>query len=147
MKPFLAATLLACFLNVVSFTAEARNSDILHACKLLLTKKWPQWDFAPVSAEVAESAKERKESATITYGDFNGDSRKDVAMLIHTNAQPNRRLIAICLTNPKKPRLAIINKPYCSDGIELSHKGRQYYNFETEAEGTYQYDGVACCWR
>jgi len=83
--------------------------------------------------------------------DFDGDGRKDVALLIQDGANPdpqypgrgNSLHIAVCLNTTKGFRLYLIDNPYCGDGIATSPKGGRYYDYNTDKKGTFRHDGVA----
>lgn len=132
-------------------THHAIADDILHACETKLTAKFKQWRFAPVMQDVAEFAKAQHKDPTVTHGDFDGDGRRDIALLIQDGANPNPDYpgrddslhIAVCLNTRAGIRLYLIDKPYCGDGITLSAKGQTYYDYDTGREGTYRLDGVS----
>lgn len=123
----------------------------MHACEARITAKYDQWRFAPVTADVAEFAKSLHENPTMTAGDFDGDGRTDVALLIQDGPHPDpdypRRLdsmhIAVCLNREAGVDLLTIDQPYCGDGITRAPKGAPYYDFVTGKKGTYLLDGVS----
>jgi len=124
---------------------------MLRACEAQVAIKYKQWRFAPVSREVAEAARKSKQDPTKVYGDFDGNGRKDIALLIQDGPSPDpdypRRLdslhIAVCLSGSAGVRLSLIDKPYCGDGIALARKGRPYHDFVTDQDGAYRFDGVS----
>ena len=67
-------------------------------------------------------------SPTRVPGDFNGDGRRDVALLVLDGLVPNPgypdRLdvlrIAVCMNTSLGVTLFVIDKPYCGDGISVS---------------------------
>jgi len=130
---------------------HADEKDILQVCETQLSIKFTIWRFAPVTPEVAAFAKSIHEDPTITYGDFDGDGRKDVALLIQNGDNPEsgypRRLdslnIAICLNTKGGVKLYLIDKPYCGDGITRAPKGQLYYDYDTGKRGTHRLDGVS----
>lgn len=126
------------------------DNVMISKCETQITKKFPHWRRASVANEVAEWAKSRGESPTEIYGDFDGNTYRDVALLIQVGQNPKNdypeRLdslhIAICLNNPPSVTLHLIDKPYCGDLIVLSPKGRRYYDYAAEKTGRYPIDGV-----
>ena|SRR5579885_1452784 len=141
--------LLAAALGAPVTSSASNRSVLLHACEAQVAGKFHRWRFAPVTPDVAEYAKDRHENPTITFGDFDGDGRKDVALLVQEGSSPQAdypaRLdslhIAVCL-NQKHVTLLTIEKLYCGDGITLTPKGQRYYDFETDREGNYPLDGI-----
>src|SRR5579862_8361916 len=143
--------LLALFVPLPALKAAAQmdESSLVRSCEVQISAKLRQWRIAPVSREVEESAKSANESPTTVFADFDGDSRKDVALLIMEGPDANpdypQRLdvlhIAFCLNTGSEVKLHLIDKPYCGDGITLSRKGDPYYDFETDTKGIYARDG------
>jgi len=144
------AALFGCLCSTSAFAVQADEQQIVRGCKTQVSTKFRQWHLARVPAEVDQFVKSRNESATMVRGDFDGDTRRDVAMLLVEGADPDPQPparssllhIAVCLNTASGMRLYIIERPYCSDGIALSPKGRSYHDFERETEGTYRFDGV-----
>jgi hypothetical protein len=129
---------------------QVDESSLLRSCEMQISGKFRQWHIAPVTQEVEESAKGANESPTRVFADFDGDGRKDVALLIIEGSNANsgypQRLellhIAVCLNAGSDVKLRLIDMPYCGDGITLSRKGAPYYDFETDKEGVYALDGI-----
>jgi hypothetical protein len=151
MSRYLIA-LLAFMLFLQFRQAYADETNILEACETQLSVKFTIWRFAAVTPDVAAFAKSHHEDPTITYGDFDGDGRKDdVALLIQTGNNPEpgypRRLdslqIAVCLNTKAGVKLYLVGKPYCGDGITLAPKGEIYYDYDKGKKGTYRLDGVS----
>ena len=150
MHRHLALSLLAGLLWPNIMQAQSPELSLLRDCESRITAKWKQWKLATVPKEVAEYASTRQENPTIVYGDFDGDRRGDVALLIQVGASPspdyperlNSLHIAVCLNAPGGLMLHLIDKPYCGDGIALRAKGTAYYDHETEQRGVYQNDGI-----
>ena len=128
----------------------ATEDNIIGKCETLVSKKFSQWRKASVTSEVAEWARSRGESPTEIYGDFDGNTDQDVALLIQVGSNPkntyperlNSLYIAVCLNNPPLVTLYLIDRLYCGDLITLSHKGKSYYNYETGKTGRYPLDGI-----
>ena len=137
----------------VKAAAQLDQPALTRACEVRISAKFRQWRIAPVSSDVKEFAKRLNQNPTAVFGDFDGDGRKDAALLIMEgpdgpDANPDypRRLevlhIAVCMNTSSDVKLYVIDKLYCGDGIALSKKGARYHDFETETEGTYKLDGV-----
>jgi hypothetical protein len=147
----LIVTLSIPLIFTLSCEVFAGDEAVLHACQKVVAKKFTQWRFAPLTDEVAEYAKSQHINPTVTYGDFDGDGRNDVALLIQHGANPdpqypgrgNSLHIAVCLNTLKGFKFYLIDNPYCGDGIATSLKGRRYYDYNTDKKGTFRHDGVA----
>jgi hypothetical protein len=130
--------------------AQTEDALLIGACNAQISAKLVQWRLAPVSREVEEFAKNRNVSPTRVSGDFDGDGRADIALLVFIGPVPipdypvrlDALQIAVCMNARAGVRLFVIDKPYCGDGIALSRRGGRYYDFEKQAEGTYKLDGV-----
>jgi len=137
-------------LAVSAVMAQTEVPSLMAACNAQISAKFPQWRLAPVSRDVEEFAKNQKVSPTRVSGDFDGDGRADIALLVFSGPVPvpdypdrlNALHIAVCMNTRVGVRLFVIDKPYCGDGIAVSRRGDRYYDFEKEAEGTYKVDGV-----
>ena len=110
---------------------QTNETALVRSCEAQISGKFRQWRIAPV--------KEPDRNQTRLFADFDGDGRRDVALLITTGAD---RHIAICLNTRSALKLYLIDKPYCNDGIAISRKGVRYYDFENDKEGVYARDGV-----
>jgi hypothetical protein len=151
MNRFLFAIFIVFMISTLSCQAQALEKSNLLVCEAQLTAKFTIWRFAPVTPDVAAFAKDRHEDPTVTYGDFDGDGRRDVALLIQNGDKPEpdypRRLdslhIAVCLNTKAGVKLYLIDKPYCGDGITCAPKGQPYYDYDTGKKGTYRLDGVS----
>jgi hypothetical protein len=122
----------------------------VRSCEAQISGKFRQWRIAPLRREVEEFAKGLNQSQTRVLADFDGDGRRDVALLIVEGPDANpddprfveALHIAICLNTRSSIKLHLIDKPYCGDGITVSRKGARYYDFESDKEGVYVLDGV-----
>ena len=123
----------------------------MRACELQIPSHVGPWHIAPIAKDVAAAAKLSHSDPARVFGDFDGDDRKDVALLIQRGTVPvlenPRRLaslvIVVCLNDVDGLKFFQIDKPYCGDGIALSPKGKPYHDFETEQNGFYRFDGVS----
>ncbi len=148
---FLMGFSLALATSTLCLRAETNQERLLHTCEARIAAKFKQWRFPPVTAAVAAFAKNRHQNPTVTVGDFDGNGRKDVALLIQDGSAPDpnypNRLdslhIAVCLDKKTGVELYFIDKLYCGDGIMRAPKGKSYYDFNTEKKGVYLFDGVS----
>jgi len=144
-------TAMVCALLILLVHSQKANADgLLDACKAKIDARFTKWRFASLDPEVAEYSRSRQVDPTITHGDFDGDGRGDIALLIQDGPNPKteypERLdslhIAACLNMKAGIKLFFIDRPYCGDGITLTPKGRAYYDYDTGEEGTYRHDGI-----
>ncbi len=130
-------------LALTAFTdAALRDQAEFRQCRGAVAKLWPKWRLLNVSAEVREWATSRKEDPTVAYGDFDGDSEEDAALLIETAPQSGSIKIVACLSSIGAAKPVVVETPYCSDGVTRVSKGQRYYDFATGLEGTYPQDGI-----
>lgn len=82
----------------------------------------------------------------VATGDFDGDGAKDTALFV-TSKSKEKPVIAVCLSSRKNQPPLIIEKPYVTETLSVAPKGAQFYNYNTDREGTYSQDGisVSCC--
>ena len=143
--------IVALIFSILPLRAQTDAETLLRACDAQVTGKFKQWRFAPITADVAAYAKSHNENPTVTSGDFDGDGRKDVALLVQDGPDPDPNFpgrldslhIAVCMNTTAGVKLFLIDKPYCGDGIALSQKGQPYYDYATDTRGSYKLDGVS----
>ena len=70
-----------------------------------INSQLPHWHPAEVSAEVSSWAKQEKFNPVIATGDFDGNGKKDQAILVENK---NKRKIAVCLSSAKSTKLVIL---------------------------------------
>ncbi len=83
-------------------------------------------------------------------GDFDGDGRQDIALLIQNRAQPvfeeperiKATRIAVCLAKVPSMVLRLIEEPYCDDFIYLMRKGEKMHDIEAGDLGNYPVDAI-----
>lgn len=147
-QSFAIATLVSLF--VINLSAYAADLD--QSCKTLLNQALPVWTMASVSEEVkAYAAAELHADPLKVRGDFDGDRREDIALLIQNRAQPvfeepdriNATRIAVCFSKISSMVLRLIEKPYCDDLIYLMKKGEKMYDIEAGELGHYPVDAIA----
>lgn len=145
------AVFLTLAISPMAAHAQRKQTMLLQPCEAQLKAKFKQWRFAPVTPEVAKWAKDQHENPTIASGDFDGNGRTDLALLIQDGPAPepdySGRLdslnIAVCLDLKTSVKLYLIDNPYCGDGITRARKGHRYYDYEKQTYGTYSEDGVS----
>ena len=120
------------------------------ACRARLGARFDTWTLASASPEVAGWTRAREFDPTMARGDFDGDGRMDIALLVQARATPvlsyperiEASRVAVCLDRPAGIELHVIESLYCADYIERAVKGAVYHDIEREREDAYPSDGV-----
>ena len=122
-------------------TVHAASSSIPASCQSSLNHAFPGWHYAPVPERVKRLSREQHfNPAVIATGDYNGDGRRDWAVLLeHEGA----RKVVACLMNSKGPNLKVIDQPYCDDYIATSRAKSQHYNYESQQVEIIKNDGIS----
>src|SRR5881628_372529 len=76
-------------LPVPNLRAQIAEASLMRVCEAQVSAKFREWRFAPVSPDVERFAKSRNVSPTKVFGDFDGDGRRDVALLFLDGPDPN----------------------------------------------------------
>lgn len=143
---FAAATLVSLFVvNLPAYSADLEKS-----CKTLLNQTLPVWTMASISEEVKTFTAEQQADPLRIRGDFDGDGRQDIALLIQNRARPvfeepdriNATRVAVCLAKEPSMVLRLIEEPYCDDFIYLVKKGEHMYDIEAGDLGKYPVDAI-----
>lgn len=133
-------------LNTTVFAADLEES-----CKKRINQALPVWTMSSVSEDVKEFvAAELQADPLKVKGDFDGDGRQDVALLIQNKAQPllkepdriKATRIAVCLAKAPSMVLRFIEEPYCDDFIYLVKKGEDMFDVEAGKIGKYPADAI-----
>ena len=142
----------ACFLAMVlcGLSSPLHAVEIAACAQLAendesLGPELPRWRFPVVKPEVMDGlARSNGGNPLVAIADFDGDSKRDVALLIQTRVGGMK--IAVCLSSlPSK--VLYISDLYCDDGIAATKKGTRYYDWESGKKGRYNRDGIsAYCW-
>jgi hypothetical protein len=125
---------------VVCPVTDANASSISKACETALNSRLKGWQLATVSKDVAEWAKLNKFSPVIGFGDFDGDGRKDEAILVQHAGQ---RKVAVCLATANGLKLITIKNLYCDDYLSISKAKSKHNNFDTEKTEVIKNDGIS----
>lgn len=137
-------------LSTAPLKAQREEEALRGACTAQVAARFSQWRFAPIREDVAEWAKSENMNPAIAYGDFDGDGRKDVALLIQAGPSPDSEYpgrldslhIAVCMNPTAGMKLYVVEKLYCGDGITVSPQGKHYFDLVADTEGFYKLDGV-----
>jgi len=144
------ALVLASLLVLGGCLARPADGALEEACKARLGARLAAWTLASVAPDVAAWAHTQGFDPRVARGDFDGDGRVDVALLVQARATPvleyperiSASRVAVCLDRSSGLTVHVIDDPYCGDYIRRAPKGARYHDFETEAKGVYPSDGV-----
>ncbi len=137
-------------LSVPVSGSKAAKPSLAGACKTALNVELPGWELSPPPAELTAYAEEQRFETNIARADFDADGSEDLALLVVSKLRRpeadrktrSSQYIAVCLSKSKKSQLIFIKEPYCGDGISVSPKGAEFYNYETEKKDKYPTDGI-----
>jgi hypothetical protein len=130
--------------------ARPVSGPLEDACRARLETRLGPWTMTSISPEVAARTRSEGLDPTVTRGDFDGDGRPDVALLVQQGPTPVLRYperiaasrVAVCLGRSAGVELHVIDALYCGDYIELAVKGTRYYDVEHGREDAYPSDGI-----
>lgn len=121
-------------------TAIGAELPVPARCIRLVADALPGWAAAPMSAEAVEWATREHLNPWVAVGDFDGDGRRDWAVL---GEHDGRRKVAVCLNPGRQQRLLVIDEPYCSDVIWKTKAGSVVYDVDTGNERRIRADGLS----
>jgi len=144
------APVLASLLVLGGCLARPADGALEEACKTRLGARLAEWTMASVAPDVAAWAHTQGFDPRVARGDFDGDGRVDVALLVQARATPvleyperiSASRVAVCFDRSSGLTVQVIDDPYCGDYIRRAPKGGRYHDFETDANGVYPSDGV-----
>jgi hypothetical protein len=101
----------------------------------------------PLEGELLRIQTLFKYDPTTAFGDFDGDGRTDVALLLERVDSKVTRAISVCLSTRQGKPPVLIESLYVNGEIHVTKKGTPYHDFETGKDSVYLSDGitVACC--
>lgn len=120
------------------------------ACKAALNSELSGWELSPPPAELAAYAREQSFDTNIARADFDADGSEDLALLVVSKLRRpeadrktrSSQYIAVCLSKSERSKLILIKEPYCGDGISVSLKDAEFYNYETDRKDKYPTNGI-----
>ena len=133
--------IIAFFLSASSVSwAQSFPDELPTSVRVMLNGRFSGWKFSEVSPEVRQFFKEnmRGASPVVISGDFDGNGRRDYAVLIQRRA---RSYLVIFLRRTANYKMYVVKDP---DGeyLSLARKGTQDYNYNEQKEITYANDAI-----
>ena len=143
--------LLCVSLNLPRAVAQSYSTKLPLTARVILKRRFPGWRFSEVSPEVKQYVREylKGVSPVLIKGDFDGDRRRDYAILIRRGRVVNAEeraigvgnFLVIFLRRSKGYRMHVIKEPG-GEYIVLAKKGSRGYNYETDKKITYTNDAI-----
>ena len=144
---------LLCVLSCVPATlAQTQPEKLPASARVMLNRRFPGWKFAEVSSDVQQFFKQEMKGASpvVISGDFDGNRRRDYAVLIWHGYYPKypgqataapRDYLVVFLRRGTHYKMHVIKEPN-GEYIGLAKKGTTDYNYNTDKEITYANDSI-----
>jgi hypothetical protein len=143
MKSLFRFIWVAAALVVSSGKVSADVTSVPEPCRDALKSVWSEWRLSPPPKGYEDYSRGQQRESSIAKGDFDDDGVQDVAVLLLTSATRRaQQRLAVCLMGGAGAELHIVREPYCGDGISVTPKGTQAWDYERENGVTYRADGV-----
>jgi len=141
MKIF--ALFIVFFIFSVSINAVASNES----CEMRTKRAFPNYELTPGSKEKGFPTHVSTKHYSITTGDYDGDGKKDVALLLRPRSGEGKYAISVCFSSKPSGPPELIIRAYTSGPLSTTPKGREYHDFETNEDSRYELDGIGsyCC--
>ncbi|MHB9097095.1 MAG: hypothetical protein ACYC5X_04645 [Syntrophales bacterium] len=117
------------------------------SCEQRTKSAFPGYEFTPGWAERGQPTHDPTKPYSKTVGDYDGDGKEDIALLLRPISGHGDYAISVCLSSKPSGAPELIHKAYTYGPLVTTPKGREYYDFSTDAEGRYELDGIGsyCC--
>ncbi len=120
---------------------EITPPKVSKSCLSKINEKYVGWKFEEISDnDIYVYANSQHFNPVVAYGDFDGDGRKDQALLIKYK---EKTIIAVCFKLEDKTKIVVIENPYCGDYIFTRRAGQSDFNFNTNKTEILKRDGVS----
>jgi hypothetical protein len=106
----------------------------------MLNRRFSGWKFNEVSPEVRQFFREnmRGASPVVIGGDFDGNGRRDFAILVQRRA---RYYLIVFLRRTADYKMYVVKDPN-GEYLSLARKGSRDYNYNEQKEITYANDAI-----
>ena len=117
------------------------------SCEERTKSAFPGYELTSGSVERGIPAHDPTKLYSKTTGDFDGDGKEDVALLLRPTSGHGKYAISVCLSSKPSEPPTLIQNAYTYGPLSTTPKGREYYDFNTDKEGRYELDGIGsyCC--
>ena len=137
MKLFFAIFILA----FMSLPSEAQKPELDKAARSILARQFSSWGPAEIRKEIVEYYNVNRiwEQPNRIAGDWNGDGRRDLAVLLQHKREASRRILLVLLRSGRGYSPYILESDDCLMSIK---KGEAGYDFETGRKFRYRNDAI-----
>jgi len=120
--------------------AQSFPNELPTSVRVMLNRRFSGWRFGDVSPEVRQFFKEnmRGASPVVISGDFDGNRRRDYAVLVQRRG---RYYLVIFLRRAADYKMYVIKDPN-GEYLSLGKKGTRAYNYDEQKEITYAHDAI-----
>lgn len=120
--------------------AQSHPERLPASVRMMLDRRFSGWKFSDVSPEVRQFFKEnrRRASPVVISGDFDGNSRRDYAVLVQRRT---RYYLIIVLRRTADYKMYVVKDPN-GEYLSLARKGTRDYNYNEQKEITYANDAI-----
>jgi hypothetical protein len=119
---------------------QLATSPVLAAdsCAVRATYAYADYHLAPTNSE---------RTSVSAHGDFDGDGKRDTAILLKPLAKNTKLAAAVCLSSTPGSTPVLIKDIYTAGNLSTKKKGSRHFDFDTEKYGVYERDGINtfCC--
>jgi hypothetical protein len=137
------ALIIIFFIFSASINADASNES----CEMRTKQAFPNYELTPGSKEKGLPTHVSTKRYSKTTGDYDGDRKKDIALLLRPKSGEGKYAISVCLSSKPSGPPELIKKAYTDGPLSTTPKGRGYHDFETNEDSRYELDGIGsyCC--
>jgi len=131
------------YLSSVSMNTEAAEMS----CEERTKSAFPSYELTSGSADRGVPTHDPTKPYSKTVGDYDGDGKEDIALLLRPRSGAGEYAISVCLSSKPSRAPEFIQEAYTYGPLSTTPKGREYHDFDTGKEGLYEFDGIGsyCC--
>lgn len=118
-----------------------------HACEVRTAAAFPAYKQTPGTDPRPGPDFHQSKVNSVARGDYDGDGRTDIALLLQPKSGSGKYAIAVCLSTKPTGIPELIPDAYTTGELSTTPRGQKYYDFNDGTEGKYELDGVgtSCC--
>ncbi len=123
------------------------GAGVLHTCEARTAAAFPAYELTPGVDPRPVPGSYLSKANSVVHGDYDGDGKVDAALLLRPKFGADKYAISVCLSGKPTAQPELIRDAYTTGALSTTPKGQKYYDFEADAEGKYELDGVGsyCC--
>lgn len=134
-------SLLLFFICIGIISSQGQTIKLPIDCQKILKNRFPSWKLAEVETGIIEYFNRERafEQPNLIKGDWNGDSKKDYAVLLQNKNNSEERIIVVLIKTRKSYKDYILEANDCLMSIK---KGKKGYDFESKKSFRYKNDAI-----